>query len=627
MRKLAMDTMVSTEEKTAPATHVGGLKRRVRRAWLIFAVVFVIGAVLVGLAAEHYGRQAAVADLLEQGRTEINLKAALLRSVLERPRALPLVLSQDRDVSDALMTGSAADIDRLNRKLEALVTGTKASVIYVTNDRGVAIASSNWQEKTSFVGSDYSFRAYFRDAMAHGAGEQFALGSVSNRPGLYISNRVSVSGKMLGVIVVKMEFEQLENDWRDTGRPAFITGSQNVVLITNLPSWRFMTLGALNHAAAAAIRESLQFGGAPLQPLPLRQVSPLPNDVRQMRAVLPGGGEASFIELETDVATTNWVLHYLVPLQPTLADSIWRAMFVAFALFFGLSVLTAIVMWRRQATLFGLARAAIARAELERRVRERTRDLSRARDLLQAEVSEHRNTEQRLKGVQQELVAANRLAILGQVAAGVAHEINQPLATIRAYAENAQTFLERQKIDTARENVGLIVDLTQRIATITDELRAFARKGRGAPEPVPLSNVLEGAVILLKTRFAGRIEAISIDLPSDDLKVLGNRIRLEQVFINLFQNALEAVQDKGDARVEVTVEKTPTGVVVTVADNGPGIPPEIRDVLFTPFNTSKEQGLGLGLVISKEILADYGGTISVESDETGTRFAVGLKGA
>ena len=627
MRKLAMDTMVSTEEKTAPATHVGGLKRRVRRAWLIFAVVFVIGAVLVGLAAEHYGRQAAVADLLEQGRTEINLKAALLRSVLERPRALPLVLSQDRDVSDALMTGSAADIDRLNRKLEALVTGTKASVIYVTNDRGVAIASSNWQEKTSFVGSDYSFRAYFRDAMAHGAGEQFALGSVSNRPGLYISNRVSVSGKMLGVIVVKMEFEQLENDWRDTGRPAFITGSQNVVLITNLPSWRFMTLGALNHAAAAAIRESLQFGGAPLQPLPLRQVSPLQNDVKQLRAVLPGGGEASFIELETDVATTNWVLHYLVPLQPTLADSIWRAMFVAFALFFGLSVLTAIVMWRRQATLFGLARAAIARAELERRVRERTRDLSRARDLLQAEVSEHRNTEQRLKGVQQELVAANRLAILGQVAAGVAHEINQPLATIRAYAENAQTFLERQKIDTARENVGLIVDLTQRIATITDELRAFARKGRGAPEPVPLTNVLEGAVILLKTRFAGRIEAISIDLPSDDLKVLGNRIRLEQVFINLFQNALEAVQDKGDARVEVTVEKTPTGVVVTVADNGPGIPPEIRDVLFTPFNTSKEQGLGLGLVISKEILADYGGTISVESDETGTRFAVGLKGA
>ena len=627
MRKLAMDTVVSTEEKTAPATHVGGLKRRVRRAWLIFTFVFVTGAVLVGLAADRYGRQAAVADLLEQGRTEINLKAALLRSVLERPRALPLVLSQDRDVSDALMTGSAADIDRLNRKLEALVTGTKASVIYVTNDRGVAIASSNWQEKTSFVGSDYSFRAYFRDAMAHGAGEQFALGSVSNRPGLYISNRVSVSGKMLGVIVVKMEFEQLENDWRDTGRPAFITGSQNVVLITNLPSWRFMTLGALDPAAAAAIRESLQFGGAPLQPLPLRQVSPLQNDVKQLRAVLPGGGEASFIELETDVATTNWVLHYLVPVQPTLADSIWRAMFVAFALFFGLSVLTAIVMWRRQATLFGLARAAIARAELERRVRERTRDLSRARDLLQAEVSEHRNTEQRLKGVQQELVAANRLAILGQVAAGVAHEINQPLATIRAYAENAQTFLERQKIDTARENVGLIVDLTQRIATITDELRAFARKGRGAPEPVPLSNVLEGAVILLKTRFAGRIEAISIDLPSDDLKVLGNRIRLEQVFINLFQNALEALQDKADARVKVTVEKTPTGVIVTVADNGPGIPPEIRDVLFTPFNTSKEQGLGLGLVISKEILADYGGTISVESDETGTRFAVGLKGA
>ncbi|MCD2172503.1 sensor histidine kinase [Rhizobium sp. C4] len=617
----------TTEENGAVSPHVAGLKRRVRRAWLIFAAVFVVGAVLVALAANRYGRDAAVADLLAQGRTEINLKSALLRSVLERPRALPLVLSQDRDVSDALLTRSASDVDRLNRKLEALVTGTKAAVIYVTNDRGVAIASSNWQEKTSFVGSDYSFRAYFRDAMANGAGEQFALGSVSNRPGLYISNRVLSDGRMLGVVVVKMEFEQLENDWRDSGRPAFITGSEKVVLVTNLPSWRFMTVGQLDPGAASAIRESLQFGGAPLQPLPLRQAAPLPDGITTVRAVLPGGGEASFIELQTEVATTSWVLHYLVPLQPALGDAVWQTMFLAFAVFLGLSVLTAIVMWRRQANLFGQARAALARAELERRVRERTRDLSRARDLLQAEVSEHRNTEQRLKGVQQELVAANRLAILGQVAAGVAHEINQPLATIRAYAENAQTFLERQKIDTARENVGLIVDLTQRIATITDELRAFARKGRGAPEPVPLRNVLEGAVVLLKTRFAGRIEAIVIDLPAEDFNVLGNRIRLEQVFINLFQNALEALQDRADARVEVTVEKTMTGVTVHVADNGPGIPPEIRDVLFTPFNTSKEQGLGLGLVISKEILADYGGAISVESDETGTRFAVGLKGA
>lgn len=610
-----------------PPFPMARLKRRVRRDWAIFAVLFFVGALLVALGANRYGREVAVADLLAQGRTEINLKAALLRSVLERPRALPLVLSQDRDVSDALTTGAARDIDRLNRKLEALVSSTKAAVIYVTNSKGVAIASSNWQEQTSFVGSDYSFRAYFRDAMAHGTGEQFALGSVSNRPGLYISNRVVLGDAQLGVVVVKMEFEQLENDWRDSGRPAFITGPENVVLVTNMPSWRFMTVGRLDAAKAASLRESLQFGGAPLQPLPLRAEKPLVSDVKQTGVVLPGGGEASFIELMTGVATTHWVLHYLVPVQPTLGGSIGRALFVSFAFYIGLSVLAAIVMWRRQTNLFGQARAALARTELERRVRERTKDLSRARDLLQAEVSEHRNTEQRLKGVQQELVAANRLAILGQVAAGVAHEINQPLATIRAYAENARTFLERKKIESANENVGLIVDLTQRIATITDELRAFARKGRGSPEPVPLRNVLEGAVVLLKTRFAGRIEAIVIDLPDQDLNVLGNRIRLEQVFINLFQNALEALQDKAEARVEVSVKAAPTGVTVTVADNGPGIPAEIRDVLFTPFNTSKEQGLGLGLVITKEILADYGGTITVESDETGTRFAVTLKGA
>ena len=159
------DSMM-TGQNREPLPPIAGLKRRVQRAWSIFAVLFFVGAVLVVMGANRYGREVAVSELLNQGRTEINLKAALLRSVLERPRALPLVLSQDRDVSDALTTGAASDIERLNRKLEALVAGTKASVIYVTNDKGVAIASSNWSEKTSFVGSDYAFRDYFQDALA-----------------------------------------------------------------------------------------------------------------------------------------------------------------------------------------------------------------------------------------------------------------------------------------------------------------------------------------------------------------------------------------------------------------------------------------------------------------------------
>jgi two-component system C4-dicarboxylate transport sensor histidine kinase DctB len=227
--------------------------------------------------------------------------------------------------------------------------------------------------------------------------------------------------------------------------------------------------------------------------------------------------------------------------------------------------------------------------------------------------------------VQQELVQANRLAILGQVAAGVAHEINQPVATIRAYADNAHIFLERHQIEPVKENLHSIAALTERIGTITEELKAFARKGRTEPEPVELRSAIEGAVLLLRSRFAGRLDALSIDLPPAGLTVIGTRVRLEQVLINLFQNALEALEGRDQASVEVSVRETPDSVAVTVSDNGPGISPAILHSLFTPFNTSKEKGLGLGLVISKDIVSDYGGRIDVESGEGGTRFTIHLR--
>ncbi|RVC89531.1 sensor histidine kinase, partial [Mesorhizobium sp. M2A.F.Ca.ET.017.03.2.1] len=285
------------------------------------------------------------------------------------------------------------------------------------------------------------------------------------------------------------------------------------------------------------------------------------------------------------------------------------------------------LLWRRQSAQMRIADEQAARAELERRVVERTQDLSLARDRLQAEIADHRSTEVRLQVMQQELVQANRLATLGQVAAGVAHEINQPVATIRAYADNARVFLERKQSASAEENLGAIAALTERIGAITEELKAFARKGRTAAEPVELRSVIEGAVVLLRSRFAGRLDALAIKLPPSALKVMGNRLRLEQVLINLFQNALEALDGRDGARVEVSAAETGEDVALVVSDNGPGIPPAILKSLFTPFNTSKEKGLGLGLVISKDIVADYGGRIEVSSSDQGTRFTIHLSKA
>ncbi|MGX5842191.1 sensor histidine kinase [Mesorhizobium sp. ArgA1] len=600
------------------------LGKRARRAWLLFAAIALVIVATALTGAGLYARRAEVATLAAQGRTDANLKVALLRAVLESPRALPLLLSEDQQVHDALQNKGAVAIDVLNRKLEGLVSGTKASVLYVTGVDGFAIASSNWREATSFVGNDYGFRAYFSGAMQSGTAEYFALGNTSKRPGLYISRRVGNAAAPLGVVVVKMEFDQLEADWHEANRPAYVSDDHGVVLITSVPSWRFMTTAPLAGPLAAAIRSSQQFGNAPLIPLPITGPEALSPEVSMVHAITPGGSDAEYLRLSTLVQSTPWRLDYLVPAEAPIAAAVREMRLLALGVVVPLLALAGYLLWRRQSAQMRIAAEQAARIELERRVVERTHDLSLARDRLQAEITDHRSTEAKLQVMQQELVQANRLATLGQVAAGVAHEINQPVATIRAYADNARVFLERKQTASAEENLGAIAALTERIGGITEELKGFARKGRTAAEPVELRGVIEGAVVLLRSRFAGRLDALDITLPPQTLKVMGNRLRLEQVLINLFQNALEALDGRDGAKVQVSAQETADGVALAVADNGPGISPAILKSLFTPFNTSKEKGLGLGLVISQDIVADYGGRIEVASGRDGTRFTVHL---
>lgn len=606
-----------------PTTLTADLSRAAKRQWLAFAVTLLVVTIAALYAAGIYGRSSAISGLEEQGRTDANLKVALLRAVLERPRALPFLLSRDRDVAEALAGGESAKRALLDRKLEELVAGAGAAVIYAIDRTGVAISASNWREPTSFVGNDYSFRAYFSRAMKEGTAEHFGLGSVSKRPGLYISHRIGPADAPLGVVVAKMEFDQLERDWHETRRPSYVVDNNNVVLITSIPSWRFMTTEPLPAENLSAIRESLQFGEAPLAPLPFRQTA----GSNLLRAVLPGGSAETYLRITTPVASTPWRFEYLVPVAGAVTAGMREARLLALIAIGAITVAAAIWLRRRQTALANAARDQAAREELERRVIERTRDLSLARDHLQAEIADHRETETKLQAVQQDLVQANGLAILGQVAAGVAHEINQPLATIRAYADNSKVFLARSKPEPVIENLGLIADLTDRIATITEDLKALARKGRSAEEPVDLQEAIDGAIMLLRSRFTGRLERLVVAPLPNNLSVMGHRLRLEQVFINLFQNALEAVGDRAEGRVDVSVAVADAEVTISVTDNGPGISPAILESLFEPFNTSKAEGLGLGLVISKDIVSDYGGRLDVETGADGTCFKVQLRKA
>lgn len=613
----------------SPIIDEADLRAANRRAWVLFALICALFFALAFWLVGNTAHERAVVALSEQTRIDANLNTALLRAVLDKQRALSLVLSKDRELASALQDKTVATIDPANRKLEALAEGTQAAVIYLVGMDGIAIAASNWRKADSFVGNDYKFRPYFRDALTNGGDEYFALGNVSLRPGLYISRRVDGPAGPLGVIVVKLEFDDLEQDWRNAGRPTFVTDERNIALITSLPSWRFMTLGRIGPEQSQSIRDSLQFGDVPLQPLPLSMTPVGEGDVLLMNAQMPGEGRSTqFLAIHSTVPSTPWQMYSMAPTKPQIPGAVREARLIAFIILAAIATIAGLLLRRRQKVVARIAAAARTQLVLEQRVEERTRDLSLARDRLEAEISDHHRTETMLQGVQQDLVHANRLAIMGQVAAGVAHEINQPVATIRAYADNAKTFITRNQLVAATENLDEIAALTDRIGTITGDLKALARKGRSPSAPTPLSQVISGALVLLRSRFSGRMDQLDIELPPPDLRVVGHSLRLEQVLINLFQNALEAVEVKGnDGRIEVRAMEKSETVLITVSDNGPGMPQHIRDNLFSPFNTSKEKGLGLGLVIVKEIVTDYGGTISAQSSAEGTVFRVELRKA
>lgn len=599
-----------------------------RAQWLALAGLWLLVSLGVLLVADEFARNQALRMAGSEAATDAELKIALLNVALERPRAIPLVLSGDPDLAAALDGGGAPALDRLNRKLEGLIEGTQSSVIYVTGPTGLTIASSNWRQDDSFVGSNYAFREYFQAAMKTGMSEHYALGNVSRRPGLYISRRINAAdGRPLGVVIAKVEFNRLETDWNIGGKPVYVVDRNGVVLMTSVPEWRFKTVAPIDEAQRKIISESLQFGNEALSTLPFRAARRASEGVPLIHVDEPGSARGDYLRLEVPVPTTSWTLHYLQPVAPTLNAIIREGRVVALATLMPLMALSALWLWRRHKALKEKEEEQRARAELEMKVQERTRDLTKTRDHLQAEITLHEKTTGELRNVQHELVQANRLSILGQVAAGVAHEINQPVATIRAFADNARTLLKRDRLSEVTENLEDIAALTERIGTITTDLKILARKGRTAAEPVSVRLVIEGAVVLLRSRFSGQMDALEIALPDQDLKVLGSRIRLEQILINLLQNALEATETIDTARVEVRVREESDMIVISVSDNGTGIPEAIRAQLFSPFNTSKESGLGLGLVISNDIASDYGGRIEVASSEAGTCFSVFLKRA
>lgn len=595
---------------------------RERRPWLALGAASTAAAVVAVLAAGDLARRDAEAELARQAEAGAALHAAVLRSELEKHRSLPVALAGDPEVAALLAGGGQAD--RVSRKLESLAGQTRAAAIYVIGADGVTRAASNWRLPTSFVGADYGFRPYFINGMRQGEAEFFALGTVSGRPGLYLARRVvDDAGRALGVVVVKVEFEALEAEWRGSREPAFVVDSGGVVLITSVPEWRFHTTQPLDEG-----RRRLTLTDQTLKPEALR---PLPFDTPDgdrpsLLAADAGQGEARWMHATSGTATRGWTLHLLSPERGVVARAMATAQGLALLIVVLIAGGAGLLLRRRQRAERREKAEENARLELERRIDERTSELRQANVALSRQIDERKRAEAARERLRDELVQASKLAALGQIVASVAHEINQPVAAIQTQAETAVVHLEREQPDKAQGALQRIGDLTQRIGAITQELRVFSRKTDPRIGEVRLEDAIHGALLLVR----GRLDAGGIDLVREgdaEVVVRADRFRLEQVIVNLIKNAAEALEGRPDPSLVLSVAREGKTVRLTIADNGPGLAPEVREQLFTPFVTTRANGLGLGLVICRDIIASFGGELNLEERETGAAFVAVLRAA
>lgn len=538
----------------------------------------------IGYAVWWLALGAALGQLAERGQADLQLASDRLVSELQSYRELAVLLA-DHPTLVPLVTGNSGDMEGAERMLLKAADMTGALEIMLLDREGAVVAQSNPYANPE--PRNMSDTAYFRRTSNAALGfMHWQFGGAQRRAFTFAAPVFGQDRKPAGAVAVSVDLDVIEASWRAAPQVVFFTDEAGVVFISNRAEMLYRTRtpqqaldtdsSFTGEFAAEDLRQYQEFsvsnrGGFELW---AQDSSPyLPARALHLALPLP------LMNMWGEVLIDSAAAKQLALFQGLVAGGL-GLIFGAMALFF---------LERRRRYLERLSLEEAANARLEDRVRERTEALQQA---------------------QQELVQAGKLSALGQMSAGISHELNQPLMAIRSYAENAQEFLRRDKGEVADDNLARISDLARRMGRIIKNLRAFARQ-----ETEPLGRVELGAVIratldLSEPRLRDEKVALHTDLPQGPVYVHGGEVRLQQVLLNLVGNALDAMEGQAEKALTITVADG-APIQLSVRDTGPGL--SDPDKIFDPFYTTKEvgrsEGMGLGLSISYGIVQSFGGAI------------------
>lgn len=540
-------------------------------------------------AERYYSEQ-----LAEQNRQTLDLYVANLLGTLRRYEELPQILGGLPVLRQALQQPGDPLLQKIaNEALADIRRRTGADVIYLLQPDGTTQVASNWAQADSFVHRNFAFRPYYREAMQGRLARFFGLGTTSIKRGYYFASAVKEGSRIIGVLVVKVDLEHIERLWGNSPEQLLVIDNYGVVILSSREDWRFHASRPLSAAERDEIHANIPYPVQDPKPLRLQQ--------------------SAWLSQSRTLPETGWTVSIYAP-RTLIERPVRSVLLIGGATLLALLLLLTLLTLSRRHYLDRIALEAEAKRQLEERVLERTRELENANAQLQQEVHEREQAQRELMRAQDEVVQAGKLTALGTMSASISHELNQPLAAIRSYADNARVLLDHQRTEDARGNLEQISDLTTRMASIIAHLKAYARGARRAPENVQLQPASEDALSMVASRRRAMNVELLRDVPDAPLWVQAGETRLRQILGNLLTNALDALAEKAPPRrLWVIASQDQHGVTLTLRDNGPGFSEDALAHAHEPFFTTKTtaKGLGLGLAICDNLLRALGGRLEM----------------
>lgn len=575
-------------------------RRKLLPLLLVFAVLLAGIFKLARDASIEQGLQDAAGNSGER----LKLIAATLSTRIERFRYLPEVIARSRETEELFGSGVQADKRaEANRLLARIAGASGALALFVTDAGGLTIAASNYDQPGSFVGQNYSYRPYFHNALASGFGSYYAVGATTAQPGYFLAVPIRFGGAPVGVAIVKIDLLPVEAQWRDASELVAMSDRQGIVFLSSRSDWRYMATRAVDAITLGRLRDERRYGEAVISDVKFRTASLAGHEVvsfgrgttrdERLRVTMPFGQE-------------GWKLNYFAALDDirnqadiVAAASVMAAMLVAAGAIIALQI-------RR-----GRAVARRTLGELERRVAERTVALRTANERLELEIIERQQAEKQLDVTRSNLSRAEKLALMGEAFAGMAHEVNQPLAALATYVASTRLLVRRKSYEAIEGNVDMMAEVIGRVSSLTDQLKRLARREEDSFAELDLGAQVEKTLKLLKFRFADLDITLSCRMEGA-LPVYGNAMQLDQVILNLLNNAIDAVREREGRRISVLGRRAQGRCLVTIDDSGPGVDASMGEHMFEPFYTTKGpgEGLGLGLATAHRIVTDHHGSLS-----------------